>query len=306
MIKTIIVTSNDNCSDIQETISKSEIFENTGEIYLSDISDQDPVRRLKKTLAKCDAVFIDSINNFPYNILELLIKKSKHILIFNFPELKPNEISQLSKLAGEADVKIQVFQKNRYNSVLRDNSKLITTPILIEVTRDFHSIGNTEDCTPVTKKIFEDLDNVLYLIRSNVNKVNASGIAISGDTPDIINLRLEFENGSVACFSINNFGEKDKYQYQFYLKGKSIKADLVRNISQIHTFDFHGFDIKKEIQHNGLDYKENNFYLEETKSFAKYIQKDLTSGITLDDVYYKYCIAERIMDKMNRKFSLVE
>ena len=46
--------------------------------------------------------------------------------------------------------------------------------------------------------MIHDIDIILSLVKSNVNYISANGVAVMSDTPDIANVRIEFDNGCVA------------------------------------------------------------------------------------------------------------
>jgi hypothetical protein len=46
--------------------------------------------------------------------------------------------------------------------------------------------------------MIHDIDIILSIIKSEVKTISASGVAVMTDTPDIANVRIEFNNGCVA------------------------------------------------------------------------------------------------------------
>ena len=46
--------------------------------------------------------------------------------------------------------------------------------------------------------MIHDIDIILNLVKSDVKTISASGVAVMTDTPDIANVRIEFNNGCVA------------------------------------------------------------------------------------------------------------
>jgi hypothetical protein len=46
--------------------------------------------------------------------------------------------------------------------------------------------------------MIHDIDIILKLVKSEVKHISASGVAVMTDTPDIANVRVEFNNGCVA------------------------------------------------------------------------------------------------------------
>ena len=46
--------------------------------------------------------------------------------------------------------------------------------------------------------MIHDIDIILSLVKSNVKSISANGVAVMSDTPDIANVRIEFDNSCVA------------------------------------------------------------------------------------------------------------
>ena len=46
--------------------------------------------------------------------------------------------------------------------------------------------------------MIHDIDIILSIVKSDVRNIYASGVAVMTDTPDIANVRIEFNNGCVA------------------------------------------------------------------------------------------------------------
>ncbi len=46
--------------------------------------------------------------------------------------------------------------------------------------------------------MIHDIDIILSIVKSDVKNISASGVAVMTETPDIANVRIEFNNGCVA------------------------------------------------------------------------------------------------------------
>ncbi len=58
--------------------------------------------------------------------------------------------------------------------------------------------------------MIHDIDIILSIVRSEVKPISASGVAVMTDTPDIANVRIEFNNGCVANLTSSRISMKKK------------------------------------------------------------------------------------------------
>ena len=57
--------------------------------------------------------------------------------------------------------------------------------------------------------MIHDIDAILSVVKSKVIDVQASGVSIISETPDIANARLQFENGCCEFNSESNINENN-------------------------------------------------------------------------------------------------
>ncbi len=77
------------------------------------------------------------------------------------------------------------------------------------------------DVPVILDLMIHDIDIVLSVVKSNIRKINASGVPVVSDTPDIANARLEFDNGCVANLTASRISMKNMR------KPDSFKAMLI-------------------------------------------------------------------------------
>ena len=65
------------------------------------------------------------------------------------------------------------------------------------------------DVPVVHDLMIHDIDIILKIVNSKVKEINATGVSIVSDTPDIANARIEFENGSVANLTASRVSLKN-------------------------------------------------------------------------------------------------
>jgi predicted dehydrogenase len=108
------------------------------------------------------------------------------------------EADDLIALADKADVPFQVGHIERFNPAFEELARRPICPKFIEAERHGPYTGRSIDIGAVLDLMIHDLDLLLSLVESPVKNVSAVGAAIFGGHEDMVNARLEFENGCVA------------------------------------------------------------------------------------------------------------
>src|SRR5437762_11547022 len=108
------------------------------------------------------------------------------------------EAKSLLKLAKESNVKFQVGHIERFNPAFASLKDYSLEPMFIEVHRLAQFNPRGTDVSVILDLMIHDVDIILKLVNSNVKNISANGVSVLSNTPDIANVRLEFDNGCVA------------------------------------------------------------------------------------------------------------
>ena len=93
---------------------------------------------------------------------------------------------------------LQVGHLERFNPALRSLSGILTAPRFIECQRVAPFVERGTDVDVVRDLMIHDLDVILSLVRSPVTSMEAFGVPVLTETPDIANARLRFASGCIA------------------------------------------------------------------------------------------------------------
>jgi predicted dehydrogenase len=109
-----------------------------------------------------------------------------------------DEANELVKLVREANIKLQVGHVERFNPAFLAVKDLKLNPMFIEVHRLSQFNPRGTEVSVILDLMIHDIDIIMSLVKSDVKNVYANGVAVMTDTPDIANVRIEFDNGCVA------------------------------------------------------------------------------------------------------------
>lgn len=241
------------------------------------------------------------------------IKKSKHIFIEKPITNTVDEARQLIQLAEEANVKVQVGHVERFNPAFIASQPYVKHPMFIEAHRLAQFNPRGTDVSVVLDLMIHDLDIVLSMVKSNVRRISASGVAVVSDNPDITNARIEFDNGCVANLTASRISLKNMRKTRIFQKDAYISVDFLEKESEIVrlsevegepdplsvTIDLGEGKGQKEIYFEKPDIEPNNAIKEELISFAEAINEDKTPAVTIHDGYYALDVAHQIIDKLD-------
>jgi predicted dehydrogenase len=126
------------------------------------------------------------------------------------------EADSLIKLAHEANVQLQVGHIERFNPAFEELSKRPIVPRFIEAERHGPYTGRSTDIGCVLDLMIHDLDLLLALVGGPVRNVSALGASVFGGQEDMVNARLEFENGCVAHVTASRITPRPKRRLRIW------------------------------------------------------------------------------------------
>ena len=174
-----------------------------------------------------EAVVVVTPTLFHFHCAAKAVKRSRHVFIEKpiTPTLK--EAKKLVALANEANVKAQVGHVERFNPAFLAALPHINHPLFIETHRLAQFNPRGTDVSVVLDLMIHDIDIVLSIVKANIRRISASGVAVVSDTPDITNARIEFDNGCVANLTASRISLKNMRKTRFFQKDAYIAVDFL-------------------------------------------------------------------------------
>jgi predicted dehydrogenase len=248
-----------------------------------------------------------------YKCAKVAIKSGKHVFIEKPIATTVEEAEEIITLSKEFNVKGQVGHVERFNPAFTAVNNMIENPMFIETHRlaEFNPRGT--DVPVVLDLMIHDIDAILSVVKSKVVKVNASGVSVLSQSPDIANARIEFENGCVANITSSRISMKNMRKSRFFQKDAYISVDYLDKICEVvkmkeapkvpGDFDMilqNAEGEKKQIYFANPDVLPNNAILDELESFADAINNNTAPIVTLEDGTEALRVAYMIIDSMEK------
>jgi predicted dehydrogenase len=240
------------------------------------------------------------------------LRNRKHIFIEKPLSETMEEACILVQLAYEASVVVQIGHVERFNPAFQAALPFLDNPMFIETHRLAQFNPRGTDVPVVLDLMIHDIDVILSIVKSNVKKIAASGVAIVSDSHDITNARIEFENGCVANLTASRISLKNMRKSRFFQKDAYVGVDFLnKTLEVVRMQDLDGeadpFDFimdlgenksKKKILIDKPELAATNAILEELKAFAFSINNKVPAKVTIEDGYNAMDVAYRIIEKL--------
>ena len=144
-----------------------------------------------------------------------------------------DEARQLVKLAKESGIKFQVGHVERFNPAFLAIKDMQLNPMFIEVHRLSQFNPRGTEVSVILDLMIHDIDIILSIVKSDVKNISASGVSVMTETPDIANVRIEFDNGCVANLTSSSISMKKMRKIRLFQKDSYIGIDFLNKKTEI-------------------------------------------------------------------------
>lgn len=275
---------------------------------------------VKDLIENCEVVDVVTPTLSHYDCAAQALRKSKHVFIEKPITNTLGEARKLANLAREANTKVQVGHVERFNPAFLAAKPYCGHPMFIETHRLAAFNPRGTDVPVVLDLMIHDIDIILNIVKANVKKISASGVAVVSDTPDIANARIEFDNGCVANLTASRISMKNMRKTRLFQRDAYISIDFLKKKTEIIRMEniegepgpdtmFVDLGVgkgKKAITFEAPEVADTNAIKMELETFAYAINNNTTPVVTVDDGYKALEVAYKIIDKFHISHSLLK
>jgi predicted dehydrogenase len=249
---------------------------------------------INKLIDAVDVVDIVTPTLSHFDCAQKAMEKGRHVFIEKPITNTYEEAEELLVLEKKHGVKGQVGHVERFNPAFSAVKDMIQNPMFIETHRlaEFNPRGT--DVPVVLDLMIHDIDAILSVVNSKVKQINASGVSVISNSPDIANARIEFENGCVANLTASRISLKNMRKSRFFQRDAYISVDFLEKKVEVvkmkdapetpGDFDMvlqNAEGVKKQIYFENPTITANNAILEELETFADAINNNTTPVVSL-------------------------
>jgi len=207
-----------------------------------------------------------------YAIAREFLEQGIDVLVEKPLTVDPNQARELVQLAESKEAILQVGHLERFNPAIRKLESVIKEPKFVECHRLAPFVERGTDVNVVLDLMIHDIDVIASLVRSPVDRVEAVGVPVLTDKPDIANARITFSNGCIANVTSSRVSLKRERKVRFFQPDAYISIDYDQRRAQIFYKPPVGaswLDIRGET----IEIKEGDALADEIHSFLECVRK---------------------------------
>lgn len=288
-------------------------FYDPNDITAKEVAEKYSLKRFNdpdKLIDACDAVDIIAPTNHHFYLCEKAIRKGRHVFVEKPLANTIDEGRLLVSIAREANIKMQVGHVERFNPAFLAIKDMRLNPMFIEVHRLAQFNPRGTEVSVILDLMIHDIDIILTVVNSDVKNIYASGVAVMTETPDIANVRIEFNNGCVANLTSSRISMKKMRKLRMFQKDSYIGIDFLEKKAEVikikqpgdsntFSFDIDTPNGKKTLAIASPKITDGNAIKLELESFVSSIKENKPTVVSEIDGFLAMEVAHQILEKIS-------
>ena len=202
--------------------------------------------------AQCDALTVAVPATNHDETAMPLIEMGKHLLMEKPLAATGVQAKEMVAAAEKKGIVFGVGHVERFNAAMDFLEKNRSNTLFIEAHRlakyppprpGMHRRGT--EVSVVLDLMIHDLDLVLTMVGSDVERFDAVGMPVLSKTEDIANVRLKFKNGAVANVTASRVSSEPMRKFRVFQTDSYISMDYAKSTGRIIRKSFLGVAVKK-------------------------------------------------------------
>jgi predicted dehydrogenase len=181
-----------------------------------------------------DAVSVVVPTSAHYEVASQALSQGLHTFIEKPITTSMEEADALIRLADTHRRVLQIGHIERFNGAVRSLEGMSISPGFIESHRLASFDPRGTDVSVVHDLMIHDIDLIRYLVRAEVKKIEATGVAVISDQIDIANARIQFTTGCVANVTASRISMKKMRKMRLFQRDAYISLDFLEGTSEIY------------------------------------------------------------------------
>jgi predicted dehydrogenase len=184
-----------------------------------------PHAAIEELFGRVDCASIAVPTSVHYPVAAALLSHGIDVLVEKPITATLEEGRRLVELAAAHGRILQVGHLERFNPAIRSLSGVLTEPRFIECHRlaPFTERGTEVDV--ILDLMIHDLDVILSVVHSPLERVEAVGVPVLSETADIANARLRFASGAIANVTASRVSTKRERKIRFFQADTYVSVD---------------------------------------------------------------------------------
>jgi len=235
-----------------------------------------------------------------FDVAKDILSRGVHLLIEKPITYNLEPADTLINMAREKDLVLQVGLVERFNPAVVKMISLLHQPVLIESQRMNQFTTRGTDVDVVIDLMIHDLDIILHIVQSEVKEIHAMGMSIVTGKTDIANVRMIFENGTVANLTASRLSHRTLREIRVFQPDAYFSVDYFRRELSVARLDH---DVKNsnnfpQISSDIMTFPDRDALADEISSFVNAITNGSKPIVTGQDGRKALKISLGIIDQI--------
>lgn len=197
---------------------------------LKEISERHSTRpfdTIERLISEVDAVSLAVPTSMHHRIGMQVLESGRHLLVEKPITSTAEEGLDLVSAAKAGDLILSVGHSERFGAPIRAALDYVRNPRFVEALRLAGFGPRGTDVSVIHDLMIHDIDLVLSLVSSEVERVDAVGVPVFTPNVDIANARLSFEDGTVVNLTASRVSPERLRKVRFFQDDSYISVDLL-------------------------------------------------------------------------------
>ncbi len=250
-------------------------------------------------IGKVDAVSIAVPTHAHYRIAKFFLVNGIDVLLEKPIATTKAEADELINLSRGNQLIFQIGFIERFNPAITALARFIEKPMFIEAHRLHPFFNRGTDIDVILDLMIHDLDIILHLVNSPVDRVEATGISVLSKKVDIANARITFKSGCVANVTASRVTNKAMQKIRFFSEQGYNSVDYAKRelISLHRRFDEQGQPV---IEQNPVSIQMCDPLEAEIRSFLQAVRTRQPSVVSGEDARPAFVLALDIIEQIHK------
>jgi len=227
-------------------------------------------KEIEELADNCEALSIAVPSHLHHKISIPLLKAKKHLLIEKPIATNIKDAKEMVSLANKHNLVLGVGHVERFNPVMVYLEQLAEKARFLDVQRlapyppqRNNALPRGTEVSVILDLMIHDIELVLHMVDSEVEKIDANGLKAFSETEDIVNARIQFKNGCIANINASRIAYKPVRRYNIFYTDAYLSLDYAKRTGVYHTKDEENLRVNREPipinDHNALEKELDDF-----------------------------------------------
>jgi predicted dehydrogenase len=162
----------------------------------------------RELIGRVDVASIAVPTPLHFPIAKDLMESGIHVLVEKPLTTTLEEARELFRIARTNNVVFHVGHVERFNGAVQELRKIVANPTLVESRRLGPFVPRVKNDSVVMDLMIHDIDIVLGLVDAEVRRITAAGTRVHSARPDVANVQILFEGGTIANITASRATEQ--------------------------------------------------------------------------------------------------